>query len=889
MKLQSIRLVHYRGIDDATVEFDDGVTIVEGPNEIGKSSIHEALSQLRNDKASSRRASVKETQPVGSDVGPQAEVHLSTGDFELKYSKRWIKQPFAELTVLQPTPEQHSGDEAHDRFLAILDETVDVDLLEALDVAQGSSLTQASLAEIRAVHSALSDSGAEPADHDVFLERVEEEFARFFTAKGKEKAELKALDNEADAAQETFAEVQARSDNMDELVENHARATGRLETVTGQLEAAVEERDAAEQASKAVAELKAVLDRLLERAASTGRDVTIAREALDRRQALIADVEAATRTVKSANEAAQDLDAVQAEKTEALETAKKAFEGRASVLEEARSAAKTASRDLARARARSQVAELRQRLTTIRSQEERRAEAQARISSIGVRPKDVESLRVLETEVRIAENAKTAAAAQIVARRLGAEEVRVDGASVGESGSEEFAVVKDVEISVDGIAEITVRPGVSPAELDSAVTASGEALEAELDRLEVDSLAQARERADARAAAEAVVTEATSTLTALLGDDDRSELDAALARAEHLAAESVAGNGESGAGEGSAGDGDRETETTDREVGASVDELTATVEAADRTSDMAQTDVDEARADVDRVRTAWDDARVSAVRAQAALQEATTGIERLAAKLETERSSVSDDALEETVTEAGTRLGAVEAEVVEARKDYEAADPGTLEMQLQNARRLVDSKGRQREADRQEVDRLSALIDDRAGEGIYEKLKVAEEAAEASRTQQARLRKQAAAIAMLRQTVLAHKEEAQRKYVAPFKEQIERLGRLIFGQGLRVEVSEDLQIVSRTLNNRTVRFDSLSGGTKEQLALIGRLAVATLVDEGSGAPVILDDAFGFADAERLSALNVILSNVGRSAQVILLTCQPDRFARLGGAKMVSLV
>ncbi|MDN5772854.1 MAG: hypothetical protein L0H43_03610, partial [Brevibacterium aurantiacum] len=132
------------------------------------------------------------------------------------------------------------------------------------------------------------------------------------------------------------------------------------------------------------------------------------------------------------------------------------------------------------------------------------------------------------------------------------------------------------------------------------------------------------------------------------------------------------------------------------------------------------------------------------------------------------------------------------------------------------------------------------------------------------------------------------KEESQRKYVAPFKEQIERLGRLVFGQGLSVEVSEDLEIVSRTLNERTVPFESLSGGTKEQLALIGRLAVATLVDTDSGAPVVLDDAFGFADAERLNALNVILGTVGQSAQVILLTCQPDRFARLGGAKTVSL-
>ena len=209
-------------------------------------------------------------------------------------------------------------------------------------------------------------------------------------------------------------------------------------------------------------------------------------------------------------------------------------------------------------------------------------------------------------------------------------------------------------------------------------------------------------------------------------------------------------------------------------------------------------------------------------------------------------------------------------------------------MRLQNARGLLESKQKQQESDRQEVDRLAALIDDRAGEGIYDKLKDAEESLESLRSRLTRLRRQADAIGLLRETVLAHKEEAQRKYVAPFKEQIERLGRVIFGQDLSVEISEDLEIVSRTLNGRTVAFESLSGGTKEQLALIGRLAVATLVDESSGAPVILDDAFGFADEKRLAALNVILGNVGRSAQVILLTCQPGRFGAIGGAETVSL-
>lgn len=146
MRLHSIRLRNYRGITDATVDFSDGVTIVEGPNEVGKSSIHEAITHLREDKASSKKASIKDLQPIGVDAGPEVELHLTSGDVEMRYAKRWLRGQSTTLSILRPTPEQLSGDEAHERFAAILAETVDVDLLVALDVAQGESLDQAPMA-----------------------------------------------------------------------------------------------------------------------------------------------------------------------------------------------------------------------------------------------------------------------------------------------------------------------------------------------------------------------------------------------------------------------------------------------------------------------------------------------------------------------------------------------------------------------------------------------------------------------------------------------------------------------------------------------------------------------------------------------------------------------
>ncbi|WP_210605066.1 AAA family ATPase [Brevibacterium oceani] len=871
MRLHSITLTDYRGITESTVEFGPGVTIVEGPNEIGKSSIHQAITQLREDKASSRKASVKDTQPVGSDVGPQVELHLSTGDYEVRYSKRWLKQPFTELHILAPAPEQLSGDEAHERFLSLLDETVDIDLLDALDVAQGRSLAQAPLAEIKALHGALNASGEAPADHDAFLDLVEGEYLKFFTAKGKETGELKKLTDELPAAEEQHRTLDERSKDMDALVERHARAADRLATVRDQLTAAVTEREEAEEAAKAVSGLKAELDRAAEAAESAKREEERAAEAHDRRGRLIAETTAADEAVKEAAARRETVTETERDQDAVVARAQLALDARQTELETARTDAKTASASLAHVRARREVSELRRRLGSIRDQESRAADARATIGSITVTAKDVDHLGDLVTEVRIAQKAKTAAAAHITARRLGDTDVRIDGTALSETTDAEFAVVKDTSIVIDSVVDITVRPGQSPAELDRAVDQARSALDAELERLGVDSLDQARERAEVRTNAEALLAEANSTLRALIGDDDRDRLDAALSRAEQLIVE---------AGEPAGGDAEADV--------ATIDELEAKVESTTAAVDTAQDAVDKARAALDRTRTDRDEARVATVRAQAHHEQAMTTHENLTARLAVDRDAHSDEALKDAHASAQEQTKKRQEEAAAARARYEAADPETLEMRLQNALQLLDSKQREQDTGRQEVDRLSALIDDRAAEGIYDRLKVAEETLDSLRSRLARLRRQAEAIRLLRETVLAYKEEAQRQYVAPFKEQIERLGRVIFGQGLSVEISEDLEIVSRTLDGRTVSFESLSGGTKEQLALIGRLAVATLVDESSGAPVILDDAFGFADEKRLSALNVILGNVGRNAQVILLTCQPDRFARLGGAHTVSL-
>lgn len=152
----------------------------------------------------------------------------------------------------------------------------------------------------------------------------------------------------------------------------------------------------------------------------------------------------------------------------------------------------------------------------------------------------------------------------------------------------------------------------------------------------------------------------------------------------------------------------------------------------------------------------------------------------------------------------------------------------------------------------------------------------------------AAVHRRARAARQLHETLVRHREAAHRAYVRPYQEEIRRLGRTVYGASFDVDVAEDLTISSRTLEGTTVPFDQLSGGAKEQLGILSRLAVAGLVESGSGVPVIIDDALGYTDPERLQRVSTVFSGPGEHTQVVLLTCTPERYRRLDGATTIRL-
>ncbi len=290
MRLHEITLRNFRGVVDQTIHFADGVTIVEGPNEVGKSSIPEALHVLRTYKHTSTHRDVRALQPVGRDVGPEVSVRLSTGSHELTYRKQWLKEASAELHVSGEQPRQLTGDEAHQAYERILAETVDLDLLAALEVQQGESLAQANLAELRSLQNALDDEGTTDDGDDVLLQRIDEEYLRYFTPKGRRLGFRDQARTDVAELEAQVADLEGRSERMDQLTAQYERQVQAQHDAEQRLEHARKEFDAQRDRQAELHELERALDEATRAAEDARRRLERAREERAARRQAVEDL-----------------------------------------------------------------------------------------------------------------------------------------------------------------------------------------------------------------------------------------------------------------------------------------------------------------------------------------------------------------------------------------------------------------------------------------------------------------------------------------------------------------------------------------------------------------------------------------------------------------------
>ncbi|MGA7134994.1 MAG: AAA family ATPase [Mycobacterium sp.] len=870
MKLHRLVLTNYRGIDHREIDFpDQGVVVVSGANEIGKSSMIEALDLLLESKDRSTKKEVKEVKPTHADVGSEVTAEISAGPYRFIYRKRFHKKCETQLTVLEPRREQHSGDEAHDRVQAMLAETVDTGLWHAQRVLQSVSTAAVNLsgcdALTRALDVAAGDIAALSGTEPLLIERIDTEYARYFTPTGRPTGEwtaaIKALHDAEDEVQHCAAAVT----EVDERVHRHAALTVELAELSQQQQVAGARQTAAQAVAAKVAQLaEQVREAKLIATAATATSVTSTgahterlrlRTETDTRTATVATLEAEAREAADAQATARDVTVA----------ADAVAEEAGQLLAAARQRAETARRVVDQLARREETARLATRLAKIDAALGDRDRIGEELSTIALNndlsqriEKAAAAVERVQDQLALVSATVEFVAATDIELVIGQQRLSL---SAGQSWSATAGSTTDVE--VPGILTARFTPGTSALDIQSEYAAVQENLAAALAAARVADLAEARHTDQRRRELQSGRDQLTATLVGLCGDDDVEQLRSRLAELRALPA------------------------LTD-DVAMDAAAARAELDEADAARVKAGADCDTHR----RV-AALATSRLSEISTRATLlhDKLVTQRAELAAvadRLAEQRKAVSDKKLAATVDADQLAARAAEGRVVELSEQLAAAAPEAVANELADATEAAAALRARHDEVARSLHEIGVELTLFGTEGRKGKLDAAETKREHARSEHDRVGRRARAVQLLREVMVRHRDTTRLRYVEPFRAELQRLGRPVFGPTFEVDVDSDLCILNRTVDGCTVPYESLSGGAKEQLGILARLAGAALVAKEDAVPILIDDALGFTDPDRLAKMAEVFDTLGERGQVIVLTCTPARYDGVKDARRIEL-
>ena len=876
MRLLRLHLANYRGIDESTVRFGPkGLTIVDGPNEAGKTCLSEAIRLLFDYLDSSKHSEVKAINPVTRDVGPEIELEAESGPYIFTYFKRFHKKPETTLRVVSPKLENHTGREAHERAEEILRQTIDIDLWKALSIQQGETVQQADLSKQTSLSAALDiAAGGHRADPRVesLFDRVREEYGRYFTERGREKKELQEARK---AREESETEVASLEKQIQDLEKDIVRAedlSRELERLRRQEEDLREDLSQYTKSLDEIKSLETVLKTVRLKLESAQKSAQAAKRDKEVRQDLISAVSKAgkahAKLEDSSTSTAALLKKVENDLEKTLSDATKAEAGRV----DAESLLNLRRADFDYFNNKLHLEQLKERKQRIDRAREESALADEALTKNSVNEETLKTIQKAERSHITAQAKLETGVPNVLLKGLDNLDFQIDGKQTTISKDEELGLsVSDrVRVTIPGSLQMEVTAGSSSSDLSKKVEEAKQKLDALCNDSGVNNADEARQSYDVRREAQQSIARQKDIEKENLRDLTYEELERkVIGLGKSVPAYPAARIQKPKLPEN--------LEAANKELRSAEGDL----QKASKAWEKARTELDAARKVRDELRERHQKVRVELDLKAEELNRAEDGLAR-------SRKITPDDDLESEHSKT-TRLAHTEEENVKSAEiDLRDREPDRVKALAETAKGSLGTIEKKREAAQKENTEVRTRLKVFGEEGLHEKLHAAQTHLDHIMQENAAMIRRAQAARLLYLTMKEERDKTRRAYVAPLKEKIETLGRLVFNNSFEVEVTDDLSVASRAMDGSNVPFESLSGGTKEQISMISRLACAMTVSKEGGASLILDDALGYTDPERLKLMGAVLAKAGKECQIIILTCVPDRYRNIGEAKVVRL-
>lgn len=858
MILHSIVIDNIRGIEhlELTDIPESGVIVIAGDNEAGKSTILDALHTVLHIRHSSKSHGIRSMQPVGKDVGPRIQVNATIGPYTFTIDKTYLRKKSAHLSITSPRAEQYTGTEADQKLEGIISEHLDNDLFEALLMRQGKLDAGIRAVGIPSLVAALEENQApDTTDDSALMKRIDAEYSRYFTLKtGAPTGELKVAHTRCAKAEATMLEAQKELQALEQYVERHEAAKLQLAEVRERRPAAEEELERAE---SQYAEAKTIEEHINNAQASVTTaqaELRLAESEVDARKRHMDGVEQARARLVELHNNTEELrvahEQATAEKTRVYERflqAQETARETAAALQQAQDDVE-ACRDAAALQQAKELAEklarAEQEVVRLRAAQPKRIITQA----------DVARVEQAQFALRSAEIQQAALAAKVSLRATDPTEVFIDGTAVEIAETHhEIEVIGETTLVIGGVT-VTMSAG---AHGDTA-------------QLEV---AEARRRLD--------------QVLQRLGCANLEAVHKAKQKCENLQRELR--------------DSEHRLEVL-HPSGESLHQLYARIELLSEKDFSDLPDAHTAEAAVPVARRRYEEAESALTVVRAELDGLDVSATQSSLKVHVARVSDAEEHLERLQEEYAQLEAAVPVAVLEARVDeatrrrieavQKLQEIQVADLDIDVAQRiLAGAKAQIKHLNEHELmaEKTLAELHGRIVQatGAAERYERAVAAWKSAQSQKDSVQRRADAVNMLRSALLRHRDIAREKYAQPFMDALTNLAKPVFGNDVGFTLTQELQIDQRESKNIPLNIDALSAGAQEQLAILTRLAIAKLVSNDA-VPIIIDDALGSSDSARIGLMSTLFSKLGQRHQVLILTCDQNRYLRVVGAKILRI-
>ena len=885
MKLRKLSVNQFKCFTAPTQlgELVDGLNLVVGPNELGKSTLLDALRAVLFERYGSRARPIMALQNDRSRAAPVVELVFEVSGAEYTLTKRFVKRPYARLQCPDGTMLEADAAENELRNLLGFAEAGNrgatsetLGMWGVLWVQQGQSFGRPDLPDLARASLA---AGLESEVGTILGGRRGRELPQVIEQRRRElvtaarlqpRGEYKDTLDVVTELEQRVSEQQQQQLEISETLEQLAATEARL----ARLEDGGQDRIDQEELGAAQDQLDEVKlhDLKLEAARSElrnrQRQLEQAQRAQSERASRRAELKTDQEKLRQENERLGELQEHERESSAALDELRQAATNAEAAVEAAMQSEASWRTILDRISHSAELNDLLRRQSDVEAAQERLGDAQRQAEQIQVTDESLERIRSA-AEIADQANARLRVAATRISFEIPSDRlvgIEADGAPLADPPAT-IEAVEPVAITITERGRILIAPAV--ADRDQLLHAEREARaewQAALSEAGAKSLADAQILRDQRRDHEATASAARQDLERL------APLDSGLTR--QLRIDELRQALEAWPAE-------RETVQLPER-----DDAEAALDAAQTELQRARDEERIAREAVDERARAVSELSVDVRAQQNAVDGRTELVERRDKRLQSDAEAVPDQQLAAASDTAAQAVTEQQQAVSALEEDRPAGAKAQLEARISRLQTAIEQRANSRVDLKIESARLREHIEVHEGAGIEEAIEHTQSELEQATRRRDRLQRELDVLDLLAKTLGAAESEARERYLAPVVNRVRPYLQMLFANA-ELGMDEDLSITGMSrLAGYEESFDHLSMGTQEQIAVLVRLAFAEmLIDQGAPAAVILDDALVFSDDQRMGLMFDILSHAAQRVQILIFTCREQLFEGLGAHQL----